>query len=188
MPRAKSPLPIEVERFALPAGASRRLARLLGRRELPGLCVDELGECLARHLDAGRAERERKNNAAAGNVESAIARACKTLEELVALDSGIDAESLRILRPHAKAFITAGRDRIAELLRMPRVYPHQELLRQTCPHLRLIFERYVAAGANRRANLRLFAFEALTAAHIETADVSGRHLYRLDEYLDAAPR
>ena len=179
--------PTTDDRFALQAGARKRLARLLGRESLPALCVEELGACLAHHLDAARTERERKNNAAAGSIEEAIARACKTLEELVALDSGIDPESLRILRPHAKSFITAARDRIAELMRVPRAYSHHELLMKTGPFLRLIFERYVRGAANTRANLRLFALEALTAADIVKPRIHETRIERLDEYLDAAP-
>ena len=60
--------PTTDDRFALQAGARKRLARLLGRESLPALCVEELGACLAHHLDAARTERERKNNAAAGSV------------------------------------------------------------------------------------------------------------------------
>jgi len=168
--------------MSLTPDARRRLARLLGREELPLRCFEELDACLTRHLEADRAEVERKNRAAPGDAETAIANACQALEELVGLDSEIDAESLRILRPHARAFIRAARDRIAELLRMPRAYSHHELLRQTCPRLRQIFERYVLSGANKRQNLRRFAFEALFAAGAAT---EGIDVARLDRYLDA---
>jgi len=170
---------------SLPREARRRLARLLGRAELPLRCLEELGACLARHIEEGRAEVERKNKAGPGDVEAAIAEACKTLEELVGLDSEIDADSLRILRPHARAFISAARDRIAELLRMPRAYTQHDVLRRTCPRLRAIFERHVASGANRRQNLRRFAFEAL---FVTGAGTAGIHAARLDEYLDAPLR
>jgi hypothetical protein len=176
---------VEPKPEPLAAQVARRLAAMLGRPQLPALCIEQLGECLARHRDAARAERERKNKAAAGNVEVAIARACKTLEELVALDSGIDADSLRILRPHAKAFIVAGRDRIAQLMNTPRAFPHEELLRQTCPVLRHIFQQHADTGARTRSNLRRFAFEALRAAEIELPNIDATRLDRLDSYLDA---
>ena len=182
MPHAKPSAPEPPEPLALPREARRRLARLLGREELPLRCYEELGSCLARYLETTRAEVERKNRSAPGDVEAAIANACQTLEELVGLDSGIDADSLRILRPHARSFISAARDRITELLRMPRAYSPHELLRQTCPRLRAIFESHVAAGANTRQNLRRFVFEALFATGARTAGIDAA---RLDEYLDA---
>jgi len=185
MPPPEPPSPVELERVALSREAKRELARLAGYEELPAGCTAEVGECLARHLEAEQAERERKNSATAGNVEIAIANACKAVEELVALDGGIDAESLRILRPHAKAFITAGRDRIAELLRLPRTYAHREVLRMTCPTLRRIFEKHVRPGFNTRGNLQRFVFKALRAAGIETPRIDEAHLERLDDFLDA---
>jgi hypothetical protein len=188
MPRPELPSPAELARVGLSGGAYNRLAGQLGLKELPQPCRQRIEECLARHVESERAERERKDKAAAGHVEAAIARACKTLEELVSLDSGIDAESLRVLRPHAKTFITAGRDRIRELLAMPRAYTHHVLLRVTCPSLRSIFQQHAQPGFNTRAHLRLFTFEALTAAKIVTPGIDATHLDRLDEYLDARPQ
>jgi hypothetical protein len=173
--------------MTLPVDSYQRIASYLGLAELPELCKRRIQESLARHHRLERAERERKDKAAAGHVEAAIASACKTLEELVALDSGIDAESLRILRPHAKAFITAGRDRIRELLDMPRANTHHDLLRVTCPSLRLIFQEHARPDFRSKAHLRRFAFETLNAAGIATPGIDASHLERLDEYLDRRP-
>jgi hypothetical protein len=185
MPRAKPAAPEPLEPFALPRAARRRLARLLGREELPLRCYEELGACLAGYLEATRSELERKNKSAPGDAEAAIANACQSLEELVGLDSGIDAESLRILRPHARSFISAARDRITELLKAPRAFSPHELLRQTCPRLRRIFESHVAGGANSRQNLRRFVFEALFATGARTEGIDAA---RLERYLDAPLR
>jgi hypothetical protein len=188
MPRSKPSAPVKADRVSLPASSWRRIASQLGLDELPELCRVRVEVCLAHHLKVERAERERKDKAGAGHVEAAIARACKTLEELVALDSDIDAESLRILRPHAKVFIAAGRDRIRELLDMPRATAHHELLRLTCPVLRLIFQENAQPDFNTKARLRRFVFEALRAVGIATPGIDETRLERLDEYLDTRPR
>ena len=66
--------------------------------------------------------------------------------------------------------------------------PHPEPLRLTGPFLRRIFERHAGQGFNTRGNLRSFAFVALSAAGIVSSSIDGKHLDRLDEYLDAEPQ
>ena len=77
--------------------------------------------------------------------------------------------------PESVAAQAALADVIAELTRLEPWF------------LRLIFERYVRGAANTRANLRLFALEALTAADIVKPLIHETRIERLDEYLDAAP-
>ena len=187
MPRPKPSSPVRLERIPLSPGDCKRIALHLGHEELPALCADELGECLACHLKAVRADGERQNKSTAGNVEAAIVKAWRAVEELAALDTGIDANTRRSLKPTADAFISAAQSRIAELQGVPRIYPHQEMLRQTCAFLRLIFEKHVQAGFNTRGNLRRFAFEVLGTVDIDKPSIDEAHLDRLDEFLDAPP-
>lgn len=187
MPRPTPPSPVRVERFPLKPEDRERLASHLGREELPALCADQLGDILARHLEAHRAEGNRQDKTTPGNVAVAIGRVCRALEKLVALDSGIDVDTRRSLKPAADAFIFEAQARIAELQNMPRIYPRREILRLTGPYLRLIFKEHVQVGFDERRNLRWFALYALWAAGVDTRSIDEAHLDRLDEYLDAEP-
>jgi hypothetical protein len=189
MPRPKAPASLVVDRIPLAAPDCKHLALLLGYEELPPQCRDELGEVLACHLQAARAERELadKPKTTPGNVVAAIVKACNAVEDLIALDSGVDADTRRDLRASAKAFLEAAQIRIGELGAMPRVYPHLEPLRQTCAILRLIFEKHALLNSRTSSNLRRFAFRALQAADIQTPSIDESNLTRLDEYLHAEP-
>lgn len=185
MPRPKPPSPELSDRFPLPPRTARSLAALIGREELPAQCATELEELLACHLRAARAELERDRKTAAGEVEAAILKVTAAIRQLTALDAGIDADTYRMLKPRADAFMAAARARLAELRGLPRTYPHQESLRVTCPLLRRIFEKHAHEGFNTRGNVRRFAYLALAAADIVASPVEESHLERLDEYLDA---
>ncbi len=184
MPRPKPPPAVLSDRFPLPARTARSLAVLIGREELPARCATELEELLAVHLRAAHAERQRDGRNTAGNAEAAIVRATSAVRQLARVDAGIDADTYRILKPRADAFLAAARARLAELRGLPRIYPSQEPLRVTGPLLRRIFERHAHEGFNTRGNLRRFAFMALRAADIVTSSVDAAQLDRLDEYLD----
>ena len=184
-PKPRRPSPAHSDRFPLPPRTARSLAALIGREELPAQCATELEELLACHLRGAHAELERDGKRAAGEVEAAILKATAALRQLTRLDAGIDADSYRMLKPRADAFMAAAQARLAELRGLPRTYPHQEPLRVTCPLLRRIFEKHAHEGFNTRGNLRRFAFLALAAAGIVASSVEEAHLERLDEYLEA---
>lgn len=189
MPRPKPPSPVEVDQFPLTAQDRKRLGVSLGFELLPPDCADLVGELLANHLKAGRALRGREKGTTAGGVEAVIEKARNALEPFTAMDSGIDADTFRRLRPLAGPFLAAADERLRELQGMPRVYPERELLRETCCRLRMIFEGY--AAPDFKADLsarRRFAFDALTAAGIELPSIDDAHLKRLDEFLDASPQ
>jgi hypothetical protein len=188
MPPAKTPSTELPDRFALTAKAARSLAVLIGCEELPAQCATELEELLAAHLRAARAERERKAEPAGGKIEAAIAKAAAAVRYLARLDSGIDADTYRVLRPRADAFLAAAEARLAELRGLPRPPLQQEPLRLTGPFLRRIFERHVREGFSTRGNLRQFACIALKAANVLGASVEEADLDLLDEYLDAEPQ
>ena len=187
MPRSKHkpPTPVHSDRFPLPAKTVRSLAPLIGREELPAQCATELEELLACHLRLAQDEQEREGKAPAGDVEAAILKATAAVRHLTRLDAGLDADSYRTLKPRADAFIAAAQARLADLRGLPRIYPHQEPLRVTCPLLRRIFEKHAYEGFNTRGNLRRFAFLTLRAADVVTSSVEEARLERLDEYLDA---
>jgi hypothetical protein len=187
MPRPKTRLPALPDRFPLPTRTTRSLAVLIGCDELPAQCRTELEELLAAHLRAAHADGERKGETSPDRVEAAIARATAAVRQLTRLDTGIDAETYRILKPRAEAFILAAEERLAELSGSPRSPPLQDPLRLTGPFLRKIFERHVSQGFNTRGNLRSFAFIALHAANIVASSVDEADLDLLDEYLDAEP-
>ena len=187
MRRPKTRSPLLPDRFPLPARSARSLAALIGCEELPAQCTIELEELLAAHLRAARADGERKGETSRDQVEAAIVRATSAVRQLTRLDTGIDADTYRILRPRADAFIAAAEARLAELTGLPRNPPLQDPLRQTGPFLRKIFERHVSQGFNTRGNLRRFAFIALNAASIVTSSVDEADLDLLDEYLYAEP-
>lgn len=184
-PKAKRPTPAHSDRFPLPPRTARSLAALIGREELPAQCATELEELLACHLRAARAERERDGKTTAGEVEAAILKATAAVRQLTGLDARVDADTYRILKPRADAFMAAAQARLAELRGLPRIYPHQESLRVTCPLLLRIFEKHAHEGFNTRGNLRRFAFLALRAADVVTSSVDEAQLERLDEYLGA---
>lgn len=185
MPRSKRSSPELSDRLPLPAKTARSLAVLLGCQELPPQCATELEELLAVHLRAAHAEQERDSRTPAGEAEAAILKAMAAVRHLTRLDAGVDADTFRILKPRADAFMAAAGARLAQLRGLPRIYPHQEPLRVTGPLLRTIFEKHAQQGLNTRGNLRRFAFIALKAAGIVTSSVDEAQLERLDEYLDA---
>ena len=187
-PRPRPASPELPDRFPLPAKTGRSLAVLVGYEKLPEQCATELEELLACHLRLAHAERKDESKATAGKVEAAIAKAVAAVRHLTRLDAGVDADTYRVLKPRADAFLSAAAARLAELRGLPRSYPHQEPLRLTCPFLRRIFERHAHQGFNTRGNLRRFAFVALKAADIVSSSVDEAHLDRLDEYLDAEPQ
>lgn len=184
-PRPRAPSPDLPDRLPLPARTVRALATLIGCEKLPAQCATELEELLACHLRLAHAERKRDSNKATGKVEAAIVKAMSAVRQLTGLDTGIDADSYRVLKPRSDSFLAAAEARLAELRGLPR---QQEPLRMTGPFLRRIFERHAAEGFNTRGNLRRFAFIALCAADIVASSVDEAHLDRLDDYLDADPQ
>lgn len=179
---------VPLDRFPLPARTARTLATLIGREKLPAQCATELEELLACHRRVAHAEQKRDSKTTAGKVEAAILKATSAVRHLTRLDGGINAETYRILKPRADAFLAAAEAHLAGLRGGPRSFPHQEPLRLTCPFLLKIFERHAYEGFNTRGNLRRFAFVALSAADVVSWSVDEQHLERLDEYLDAEPQ
>jgi len=185
MPRRKAASPVIPERFPLSAAYCEQLALCIGHEQLPRDCAAELGELLNCHLQSERVLRTQKSKTTAGNVVAAIDKVRSAVQELIALDSGIDADTRRDLKPTADAFLAATEARLNELSGTSRVYPHKELLLMTCPLLQRIFEKHALRGFNTRGNLRRFALLALKAADIATPSVDEEHLDRLDKLLDA---
>ena len=186
--RSKPPSPDLPDRFPLSAKTARSLAPLVGYEKLPEQCATELGELLAVHLRAARADKKSAGKTPAGKVEAAIVKATAAVRQLTRLDAGLDADTYRLLKPKADAFVVAAEARLAEMSGQPRSLLPREPLRLTCPFLRRIFERHAQHGFNTRGNLRRFAFVALSAADIVSSSVDEAHLDRLDEYLDAEPQ
>jgi hypothetical protein len=186
--RPKPPSAGLPDRLPLSAKTARSLAPLIGYEKLPEQCATELEELLAVHLRAARAEKKSAGKTPAGKVEAAIVKATAAVRQLTRLDAGVDADTYRLLKPKADAFVAAAEARLAEMSGQPRNLAHQEPLRLTCPFLRRIFDRHAEQGFNTRGNLRRFAFVALSAADIVSSSVDEAHLDRLDEYLDAEPQ
>ena len=141
------------DRFPLSAKTARSLAPLIGCEKLPAQCATELEELLAVHLREAHAGEKRESKTSAGKVEAAIVKATAAVRHLTRLDAGIDAETYRILKPRADAFLAAAESRLAEMRGLPRGYPQMDPLRLTCPFLRRIFERHAQEGFNTRGNL-----------------------------------
>jgi hypothetical protein len=178
-----------VDRFPLQPQDQKRLALSLGFEQLPPPCAAVLGDTLAAHVTSARVLRERDNQYTAGGVLVAIVKACNAVEELTAVERGIDADTRRTLKPAAEAFLAAADERLQELRAMPRIYPERELLRETCSRLRLIFDQHAAPDFKvDRTARRRFAFDALTAAGIRLPSIDDAHLTRLDDFLDASPQ
>jgi hypothetical protein len=186
MPRPRPPSPVPITRVPISVRDNKRLSRFLGLEQLPAKCADAIGEVLACALKIRRTEKSRTSKTTAGNVESAIAIAARELELLVALDSGLDDESRTHLKPAVDAFAAAAHQRVAELRKMERVLPHQEILRSAGPFLRVIFERYANPDFRKLSNLRRFAYHALKSAELATG-IDESHLDRLDNFLNAEP-
>jgi hypothetical protein len=175
---------VVADRFPLSAEARRKLAALIGCEELPPSCADELAALLGCHRRAAAAERRRERKAPGGKVTAAIVQATTAVQQLTAVDTGLDAETRRVLKRAAEAFVAAAEARLATLRSASRLYPHQELLRLTCPLLRKIFEEHVQQGFDTRGNLRRFAWLALNAAAVVRLSLDESHLDALDEFLD----
>jgi hypothetical protein len=195
MPRPKSPPRVkaiaQVARIAISSDQQRRIARALGRDNLPDDCVAKLTDVLEAHVKVSIGQRRsgttpRNVMAAVRTTRRIVERARESVAALIALDSGVDFETADQLESAAKAFVDAADSCLARLHHLPRIRPHTEALRATAPILARLFRMYANPDFRGAGHMRRFAYEALLTTGLPFG-IDGSHLDRLDEFLHAAP-
>lgn len=189
MPRAKSPSPLggrpEVN-FSLDTLAIKRLASLLGRDSLIDLEINVLNEILTINLTSRKWLKKQKVKTTRANLIAALNKLLVDIrpfsDEKI---SGMDAETFEKLSPAIHQVEKIVNSRIVELKAHPRIIQENEMLRNTCPQLRIFFDHAAACNLKGdRPSLRKFVFEALSSANIWSG-IDEAHLDRLDDYLNA---
>lgn len=191
MPRRLPPSGVESDRIPIPAETQKRMARAIGLEALPPWCTGEVGEILAWYLRTTETEKNRKHKTTRGNVVAALMNACKAVEAVTTVSSGVDDETRRRLYPSGAHLVSKMRERIAELEGTPRIYTVSESLRLVGPAFRGLFVKlrndpmHPSADFMSPSHFRRFVFEAFTGAGIELSGIDEAHLDRLDEFLNA---
>ena len=172
------------------------ITKHLGLTDLPYGCIQVLQEVLNKHIHALETLDDLQNKTTPSNVKAALEKLRKDIKPFIAVSknsdnklvvlSGLDSDSYNLLEPTLNKLNVDLEKRIGELNDKEfRVILNLELLRETCPRLRMIFNKYSSSEMKNNLNaLYSFTHEALISADIKSPG-DNNHLSRLKEYLCA---